>query len=247
MIEVSGKETAPAAPKAAKSDEEKRRVMLSEVRGSPQVCSIGIDKSQKAETLRTRLQLALYKVQTNQTSKPFSRLTHPREWSPEPAPQAISSSPLSSPRRRGHFSSMSPESKIAIARARATMQAKQHTRPLEKVTHPTIVPTAFSARRVENDSASIMVIEIPSSPPVSNGSDIPRLVSAGAQNPLAEAKIVDGTDLPKTPIQLSSPPGSPEVKLSTATKRLKSSKYGGLTSSVVKGEAASGLLELMRG
>ena len=49
-------------------------------------------------------------------------------------------------------------------------------------------------------------------------------------------------------MQLSGPPGSPEVKLAAAAKlRQGKGKYGGLTSSVVKGEAASGLLELMRG
>jgi hypothetical protein len=55
----------------------------------------------------------------------------------------------------------------------------------------------------------------------------------------------DQATYPKTPMQLSSPPRSdvdgPVVKHVQGKKLV-----GGLTSSVVKGEAANGLLELMR-
>lgn len=155
---------------------------------------------------------------------------------------------------------MSPESKIAIARARATMQPKPRVTSLEKVSHPTIVPTAFSTRHAKNNGSTaataVKVVEIPSSPPLSTEMEVEVPRPAGAEDDEVPTTIASTApkpkpktnQSPKTPMQLSSPPGSPEVRLSTAAKRLKSSNYaGGLTSSVVKGEAANGLLELMRG
>ena len=228
MLEVADTRAVPE-PARAKSNEVTRKDMLSE----------------KAETLRTRLQLALFKVQTNQTSKPFSRLIQPRTRSPELSLQ-MSSSPISSPpQRHAHFTPISPESKIAIARARATMQAKPRVRPLDTLGHPTIMPTDYSAREGRDEP------QIPSSPPPTNGADInvPALARAGTPTPPSKTKGWKHTVMPRTPMQLSSPPGSPEMKLNTTTAKLRKSqgKYGGLTSSVVKGEAANGLLELMRG
>lgn len=228
MLEVT--EKPQPEPAKAKSEEETRRDMLSE----------------KAETLRTRLQLALFKVQTNQTSKPFSRLNQPRSHSPQLPPQPLSSSPLSSPpERHAHFAPMSPESKIAIARARATMQPKPHVQPPDGLSHPSILPTAFSARRADDEP------QIPSSPPLTNGADVgaPSIVRVGTPTPPSKLGVNKQTTqgIPRTPMQLSSPPRSPE-KLSTVGKlKQGQGKYGGLTSSMVKGEAANGLLELMRG
>ena len=235
MLEAVDKRTVPEVARAT-SEEGTRKDLLSE----------------KAETLRTRLQLAFFKVQTNQTSKPFARLNQPRSRSPELPTLPLSSSPLSSPpERRSHFTPISPESKIAIARARATMQAKPRVQPLNKLGHPTIVPTTFSARNLEDTRIGDKP-QNPSSPPLTNGADgvLPTLVRVGTPIPPSKSKSLKQTanSIPRTPMQLSSPPGSPEVKLAAAAKlRQGKGKYGGLTSSVVKGEAASGLLELMRG
>ena len=228
MIEPTDKKT--VSEPRAKSEEETRKDMLSE----------------KAETLRTRLQLALFKVQTNQTSKPFSRLDQPRFCSPQLPPQPRSSSPLSSPpERHAHFTPMSPESRVAIARARATMQVKPRVQPLDKLSRPTIVPTPFSARLAENGK------QIPSSPPLTNGADVGviPLARVGTPTPRSKSRANKQTAMPLTPMQLSNPPGSPEMTLNTTAVKLRKGQgqYGGLTSSVVKGEAANGLLELMRG
>ena len=55
----------------------------------------------------------------------------------------------------------------------------------------------------------------------------------------------DRTTFPKTPLQLSSPPRS-DVDDLTLKHGPSKKLVNGLTSSVVKGEAANGLLELMR-
>lgn len=181
---------------------------------------------QKAETLRTRLQLALYKVQTNQISRPFSRLEKPRAPSPELPPQ-----PPSLNRR-------SPEGIIAAARARAAGQIKPAVRNLNSLPIPIIVPTAYSASYMEEEETRLL-----SSPPPSSGSgEAVRLKDgggSGTRTPTKERGLV-----PKTPMQLSSPPGSDAER--SPMKDGHRPLFGGLTSSVVKGEAANGLLELMR-
>jgi hypothetical protein len=191
-------------------------------------------------------------MSTQQASKPFSRLEQPRPRSPE-YPQPLSSSPTSSPpTRHAHFNPMSPESRIAIARARATIQPKPRAQPLGKLGHPTIGPTAFSPRHTHSEASQRNELQIPSSPPLTNGNEasIPIVTRVGSPSPPAKKrrKPAKPRQLPRTPMQLSSPPGSPLV-LNTAAKKLREGrgKYGGLTSSVVKGEAANGLLELMRG
>ena len=183
---------------------------------------------QKAEILRTRLQLALYKVQSNQISKPFSRLQWRRSSSPELPPQPSS------------LQRASPEGIVAAARARATQQKKPAVRNLSAMSIPTILPTTYSARYMD-------VPEDQGWPPKPEGT---------AENSHEEGRRLGGSrtptlrqedpmTFPETPMQLSSPRksslGGP------ATRRGEGSKVvGGLTSSVVKGEAANGLLELMR-
>lgn len=83
-----------------------------------------------------------------------------------------------------------------------------------------------------------------SSPPPSDGSAEPvgpvSLERSGSLTPRQEKATY-----PETPLQLSSPPGS--VGPEATTKYGESREFfGELTSSVVKGEAANGLLELMR-
>ena len=128
------------------------------------------------------------------------------------------------------------------------MQVNPGVRPLNQIALPTIIPTTFSVRHM-GDRQDAHRPKIPSSPPLSNGNEsvIPTAMRACTPTPRKKTERVKKTeDTPRTPMQLSSPPGSP-LKKSTA-RRIKDGrgKYGGLTSSVVKGEAASGLMELMK-
>lgn len=201
-------------------------------------------KLQAAEQLRTRLRLAYYKVTTNQTNVPFSRLKAPsRPRSPE-ADHIMSSSPPSSPAAHRP----SPETRIAIMRARAAMQAKKPLQPLEKLYMPVIVPTAFSARNMDQTGTTNVQPQMPSSPPqsrhvsIDGADDTPRPIARNAD-------VHHEKQPPKTPMQLSSPPGSPEKLLHTVTKTGVrhwdgSTKSRPLTSSVVKGDAAQSLLRM---
>jgi hypothetical protein len=134
-------------------------------------------------------------------------------------------------------------------RARATMQNKPAVQSLGGLPVPRIMPTAFSARNVNNmplDSA-----DVPGSPAQTHPS-ASREPSAeeSDNNPTPKAKSTQ--QLPHTPMQLSSPPGSPERNQSLTTvekvkRQDRNNKFNVLTSSVVKGDAANSLLELMKG
>jgi hypothetical protein len=186
---------------------------------------------QKAETLRTRLQLAYYKVQTNQISKPFSRLEQPRPSSPDLPPQPSS------------LSRTSPEGIVAAARARATQQRKPAVRNLNSMPIPTILPTAYSARRMPVDEEKRLPQSSTISSSTPGGSH--KEVEAAERSKTPVLSQEDRTTFPKTPMQLSSPPRS-DVDDLTLKHGPSKKVVNGLTSSVVKGEAANGLLELMR-
>ncbi|KIW35614.1 uncharacterized protein PV07_02300 [Cladophialophora immunda] len=195
---------------------------------------------EKAETLRTRLQLALYKIQTNQITKPFARLQVPRTTSPPPQLPPPSSSPHSSSTvRQSSVPEMSAaqEARVAIARARATMGPRPTVKNLSSLPTPEIVPTAFSARW--NHEVHAQPSNIPSSPPLSQADCTPE-ASGGANH--HDSK-------PSTPLQLSSPAPSQcgEDVEGDADTRRDHLRIAGLTSSVIKGEAANSLLELVRG
>lgn len=140
------------------------------------------------------------------------------------------------------------ETRVAIARARATMGPKPSVRPLSSLPTPAILPTAFSARwndELEADQASHGgrpdPSDIPSSPPLSEDDDNDAL----CVNPMRHRTNFE----PRTPAQMSSPGGSHyEGKTDRRTDlQYRRLRPGGLTSSVIKGEAANSLLELVRG
>ncbi|EXJ65676.1 uncharacterized protein A1O5_11203 [Cladophialophora psammophila CBS 110553] len=206
---------------------------------------------EKAETLRTRLQLALYKIQTNQITRPFARLQVPKVTSPPPQLTGSSSSPRSSSTVRpspGPENSAAQETRVAMARARATMGPRPAIKLLSSLPMPEIVPTAFSARwnhKLEpqqgSQSSEVHPLpNIPSSPPLLRADYSAEHLTVGATHQDTE---------PSTPLQLSSPAPSghgDDVEADTDLRR-KSLQGVGLTSSVIKGEAANSLLELVRG
>ena len=129
------------------------------------------------------------------------------------------------------------------------MQNKPAVQSLGGLPIPTIVPTAFSARNI--NSMSLDLPDAPSSPPQTHKS-CSRGPSAEEEDEDPTPKAKSAHQLPHTPMQLTSPPGSPERnKNFTTVEKLKRQKrdeqYDGLTSSVVKGDAAHSLLDLMKG
>ena len=192
---------------------------------------------QKTELLRIHLRLAFYKVQTNQTNKPFSRLQLPRTSSPELPPQPP------------QIMQTDPEAIVAGARLRATLQQKPVLKSLNSMPVPVIVPTAYSVKQME-----IPALDHPSSPPPSDRSTSAWLNQEPGTGIGTPAQM-DGTRRkqshrhPSTPTQLSSPPGSDSG--GHRDQWIQSgppagASVSGLTSSVVKGEAADSLLRLMQ-
>ena len=165
--------------------------------------------------MRIRLQLAAYKVRTDQTGTPFFWLRGPRS-SPER---------LRLPLIKGE------EGVISAARSRATNQEKRVVRNLNSLPIPTIIPTAYSARYMIPGREGF-----PSSPPVSTNSE--ELATSDVETLTSK----DDTRAQRTKVQLSSLTASEADGV--ALQRISSSRD--VTSSVVKTEAANGLLDLIR-
>ena len=150
---------------------------------------------------------------------------------------------------RLHRSVLTPETKVALARARATMETKPAVRSLSSIPVPTIMPTEYSARWMDDTngskqlSQSSQTLALPSSPPVveddGHGADSGAEVFE-PQTPNQPSKLRCSQS---SPSDCGSDP--PTGQKDTVQNHLL--RHGGLTSSVVKGEAANGLLELMRG
>jgi hypothetical protein len=134
-------------------------------------------------------------------------------------------------------------------RARATMQDKPAVPSLGSLPIPAIAPTVFSARSMIDPKLYFQ--DVPSSPPQSHKSaSHDDSLELGSDTPRPVTKFQPADLPPHTPMQLSSPPGSPDKTMATVEKlkrKGKDGKYGGLTSSVVKGDAANSLLKLMEG
>ncbi|KAH0537803.1 hypothetical protein FGG08_005485 [Glutinoglossum americanum] len=172
----------------------------------------------QAEMLRIRLKLAMYKVKTNQIHVPMSELQFPSNES---------------------ISSFSKPDFPATSSAPKTLSQQTQPRPNPKLLPaPVLVPTAYSARRITEPY-------MPSSPPCSaSNSDLDAADSeADSENDFATPVAPRDRESLHPPVQLSSPPSS--EKRIAITSRIYGAE-GGLTSSVVKGRAANGLLELMQ-
>lgn len=212
---------------------------------------------EKAEQLRTRLQLAMFKVQTKQTNQPFSRLKYPKRTdrnqsaSPPGLPTfrlttpTLSSSTVKQPSSartvlpQDHepASVHSAEEHIAAMRARAANQQKPVVRDLSSLPMPRLDPQLMNP----TDSFATQAIDdepqhFPSSPPLSRQ-------SSDTSNALPELETeTQPKQIPGT--QLSSPPVS--------EGRYAESDHSNLAviasvAIATQGEAASGLVKLMTG
>lgn len=247
LIEIATKTQAKITENQAKSQETSvdpaaaRKKMLEE----------------KAEQLRTRLQLAMFKVQTKQTNQPFSRLKYPkpknreRSTSPPILPTLRLTTPtLSSstvkqpssartilPQQNEPASINSAEEHIAAMRARAANQQKPTVRNLNSLPMPRLDPQlvnpsdSFATQMIEDDSQ-----HFPSSPPLSRQSSDAsgHLPSMG---PETQPKQLPGT-------QLSSPPVSEGRYTASDNSNL---AVMASVAVATQGEAASGLVKLMTG
>lgn len=213
---------------------------------------------EKADQLRTRLQLAMFKVQTKQTNQPFSRLKYPkttnrqRSNSPPTLPTlrlttpTLSSSTIKQPSSNRTVGPQHPEPQlinsaeehIAAMRARAANQQKPPVRSLNSLPVPRLDPQlvnpsdSFTTQMIEDDSQ-----HFPSSPPLSRQSS-----SASADLPTMALGTQPTKPIPST--QLSSPPVS--------ETRYTASDHSSLAvmanvAIATQGEAASGLVKLMTG
>jgi hypothetical protein len=209
---------------------------------------------EKATMLRTRLQLAMHKVETNQTSKPFSRLDKPKSVSPKLSlpPRLFSTMVVPSDREpQENGARLSPESQIAIHRARAFCgeYLDKAVQRLNSLPVPRIVPTTYSSRYMETQATAAQQRTKDSrySPPPSRGNIGDLKIKKTRATPSPSKVTSRNALLPETPRhQLSSPPGSDDANITATGRMLPDVGTSALTSSVVKGEAASGLLELMR-
>ncbi|KAF2502585.1 hypothetical protein BU16DRAFT_576568 [Lophium mytilinum] len=201
------------------------------------------ERKQRAEALRLRLRMAMYKVQTNQTEIPLANLKLPASSattkplsanSPKPSTLTTETSISTTD---SSLTSTSTVPSITFSRALSSPAAKPPTK-LQLLPAPILLPTAYSSRFITE--AGIF----PSSPP---GSISPSQThihppdlspSHSFVTPIAQRRAFE---------QLSSPPGSAERVggVNTGLRLNRRFEEGELTSSVVKGRAASGLIELM--
>lgn len=201
---------------------------------------------EKAAELQTRLQLALYKVQTRQTNMPFSRLKVPKparqrssspptNWMPELSTPRLSSSTIREPSSvrtvvgGSEESTRLAEAKIAAARSAAANQEKPPVRNLNSLPVPQLDPSLAKGVRKDgsnktSDNGSHESQQFPSSPPLS------RQPSA-----TSEEHLLPGLTDRQPEAQLSSPPASEHGEDDELSKNL----------SVSRGEAASGLVQLL--
>ncbi|KAF2092157.1 hypothetical protein K490DRAFT_61602 [Saccharata proteae CBS 121410] len=182
----------------------------------------------QAETLRLRLRVAFFKVKTDQTSVPLSRLEIPDRYQRKCASRSATTSPNSAS-ASGPSQSAQNIPTIQISPSKPSEERASSMPKL--LPAPILRPTAYSSRMINEPS-------LPSSPPESNGVD-------DEETPKGREEFETPTGNKHEAAQLSSPPGSGERGRQNSLTESQGDSDA-LTSSVVKGRAASGLLELMR-
>ncbi|KAF2817609.1 uncharacterized protein BDZ99DRAFT_457333 [Mytilinidion resinicola] len=208
------------------------------------------ERQQRAEALRLRLRMAMYKVHTNQTDIPLADLK---------LPTPVTTTPLSEPSTK--LSTLTTEASISTAHTSLSTSLTSTTSTVPSITFspalssptskpptkpqllpaPVLLPTAYSSRFITESGI------IPSSPP---GSVSPAQTHIHPPEDLSPSHDSFVTPMAQRRAfeQLSSPPGSGERdmgELTTSARANRRFEEGDLTSSVVKGRAASGLIDLM--
>ncbi|KAK8199078.1 uncharacterized protein BKA78DRAFT_348200 [Phyllosticta capitalensis] len=184
----------------------------------------------QAETLRLRLQAALYKVKTDQIFIPLDDLDIPPKYQRKPAETNAVASPS------GQQTPPHSQAEYTTATTTTTENLDASSAALKLLPAPLLRPTAYSTRFIESPT-------LPSSPPATgpNHDDTtPRALSAQRDT---DPTTPTAARRASVPAQLSSPPGSGSTD---GDEVRRAATEGELTSSVRKGRAASGLLELMR-
>lgn len=166
---------------------------------SSQSSNVVLKPTSKAQFLKMRLRVAMYKIKTNQVDIPFDQLQ------------------VDDGKLKGRATSQAVEEAVAQLRREAQLSMSRQAKPIPKLMPaPVLLPTAYSSRM-------IYAPPVPSSPPASRSPERP-LPAQMVGTPQRRGR------------RLSSPPESAE-----RTGRRDELE---LTSSVVKGRVAEGLLGL---
>lgn len=167
---------------------------------------------QRAETLRLRLRVAMFKINTHQTNIPLSRL--------QISPKKLVHSPAQTQKTP-------PQEAVALPKAQTPMKPTIS----KLLPAPILIPTAYSARLIHHRLT-------PSSP-------LSSFSSSGSQDtpsPGLATAALPQQRRSHPPSQVDSPRGGQE-RPEQKTKAV--DLDANLPSSVIKGRAASGLLNLM--
>lgn len=178
-----------------------------------------------AEILRLRLRVALYKVRTDQTFVPLSCLEIPEKYQRKPAKEDASAeagSPVASPGRERTAPT------ITVTEDGPSDKGSEGSAP-KLLPAPVLLPTAYSTRFITEAS-------MPSSPPHSVAVD-----SNSTPRARGPQEFVTPVASRQAAAQLSSPPYSEDYG-----RHRPHNDSDNLTSSVVKGRAAEGLMKLTR-
>ncbi|KAL0256953.1 hypothetical protein SLS55_007763 [Diplodia seriata] len=210
--------------------------------------------AQRAEALRLRLRVALYKVKTDQTYVPLSCLEIPAEYRRKPAEDADTpartSDPSVAPALEGEQTTAAPaitvtgEEEVEEGLSLANARSSEETAPPKLLPAPVLMPTAYSTRFITDPQAAAP--PVPSSPPTSANAAA-AIGDLGSSTPRARGS--SGLQEFVTPVagrqaaaaQLSSPPYSEDHGRHRAHHDSET-----LTSSGVKDRAADALLKLTR-
>lgn len=141
---------------------------------------------QRAETLRLRLRVAMFKINTHQTNIPLSRL--------QISPKMLVHPPA-------QLQKLPPQEVITPQRAQAPIRALVS----KLLPAPVLIPTAYSARLIHDPP-------IPSSQPTSIGSS----GSHDTPSPGIATPALPQQRRSHSPTQLDSPPGSQERRAQKA-------------------------------
>lgn len=200
-------------------------------------------RTTRADMLRLRLGFAGYKVKTNQVDKKGSEILSTWESSSMSELKSLNASTSATTTMTSSFESNTiPSITLSPAQHEVThVKANLDPgRPIPKLSGgPVLLPTAYSSRMIHD-------YNMPSSPP---DATLPKCVSP--EQVMSPTQPTYRTPIPKRRREEDEGTADEEIELTVEERlqrqREKRFELGDLTSSVVKGNAAKGLLELMAG